>query len=107
MAFPGIGVYRIPVRSPGILPGRIAASHRLLPFPLRGQADLIPQACAQPAAEGDCIVPGDVLSRMIILLAILLARLRLTLCQSSPPALLAVVILRFEKTAVLHPGDGI
>jgi len=44
---------------------------------------------------------------MIILLAILLARLRLTLCQPAPPALLAVAIRRFEKTAVLRPGDRI
>src|SRR4029450_13035332 len=91
----------------GILPGRVATGGSLLPFPLRGQADFIPQARAQPAAEGHCIVPGDILSRMIILLAILLARLCLMLCQPSPPALLAVAILPFEETAVLCPGDGI
>src|SRR5262247_1047914 len=107
MALPDIGVCRVPVRSPGVLPGRVAASGGLLPFPLRGQTDFIPKACAQPAAEGDCIVPGDVLSRMIILLAILLAELRLTLHQPLPPALLIVTIVRFEKTAVLRPGDGI
>src|SRR5262249_625975 len=103
----GIGVCSVPANSPGILLGRITASGGLLPFTLRGQADFIPQVAAQPVAEGDSIVPGDVLSRVIILLAILLARLRPTLCQPAPPALLAVAILRFEKTAVLRPGDGI
>ena len=44
---------------------------------------------------------------MIILLAILLVRLRLTLCQPSPPASLTVAILRFEKTAVMRPRDWI
>src|SRR5262247_3573420 len=107
MALPDIGVCRVPVRSPGVLPGRVAASGGLLPFPLRGQTDFIPQARAQPAAEGDCVVPGDGLSRMIVLLAILLAGLLLALCQPAPPASLTVAILRFEKTAVLRPGDGI
>jgi hypothetical protein len=107
MASPDIGVCRVPVRSPGVLSGRIATGGGLLPFPLCGQADFIPQVRTQPATEGNCVGPGDILSRMIILLAILLAGLRLTLCQPLPPSLITVAILRLEKTAVLRPGDRI
>src|SRR4030095_2768538 len=59
ITLPGTGVCRVPVRSPGIPPGCIAASGGLLPFPLRGQADFIPPARAYAHAEGGCVRTGD------------------------------------------------
>ena len=103
----GIGVFRMPLTPPGIFIGWIPTGSGLLPFPLGGQAYLIPQACTQPAAEGNRVVPGDVLGWMIVLLAVLLTWLLITRRQSLPPVCIPVAIRCLEKAAVLRPGNRI